>query len=152
MKPIEATAQASAPPLLSNHNLLVATRGRGFYELGTELRKLVDEQRVRTGLCRLFVHHTSASLLIMENADPVVLEDLERFMRRLVPDGDPIFEHTAEGPDDMSAHVRSALTHTDLSIPIDGGRLDLGTWQGVYLWEHRTRPHRRRITVSLLRA
>ncbi len=138
-------------PLISNHTLLVATRGRGFYDIDSQLRTLVDEQGVEVGLCRLFIHHTSASLVIMENADPQVLDDLERFMARLVPDGDPLFKHTAEGPDDMSAHVRSALTHTDLSIPINEGRLDLGTWQGVYLWEHRAHPHRRRITVTLLR-
>ncbi len=144
--------QPSAQALISNHNLLLATRGRGFYDIGAELRSLVDSERMQTGLCRLFIHHTSASLVIMENADPVVLEDLERFMARLVPDGDSIFEHTAEGPDDMSAHIRSALTHTDLAIPINEGRLDLGTWQGVYVWEHRTHPHRRRITITLLRA
>ena len=142
--------ETPAQPLIRNHNLLLATSGRGFYDIGAELRALVKKERIQAGLCRLFIHHTSASMVIMENADPQVLDDLERFMARLVPDGDAIFQHTAEGPDDMSAHVRSALTHTDLAIPINEGRLDLGTWQGVYVWEHRVAPHRRRITVSLM--
>ena len=128
--------------------LIVETQGRGFYPLNDSLAVLVSEQNLELGLCRCFVHHTSASLIIMENADPAVLTDLEGFMSRLVVDGDPLFNHTAEGPDDMSAHVRTALTHTDLTIPIRGGRLDLGTWQGVFLWEHRAAPHRRRLTVS----
>ena len=142
--------ETPAQPLIRNHNLLVATSGRGFYDIGAELTALLKKEPIQAGLCRLFFHHTSASMVIMENADPQVLDDLERFMARLVPDGDAIFQHTAEGPDDMSAHVRSALTHTDLAIPINEGRLDLGTWQGVYVWEHRAAPHRRRITVSLM--
>jgi secondary thiamine-phosphate synthase enzyme len=102
------------------------------------------------GLLTLHVRHTSASLLIQENADPEVQRDLERFFDRLVPQGDPIFRHTAEGPDDMPAHVRSALTTTTLSLPVDGGRPLLGTWQGIYLYEHRTAPHPRRITAHLI--
>ena len=102
-----------------------------------------------TGLCKLFLRHTSASLLIQENADPDVRTDLEDFFARLVPDGDPRFIHTAEGDDDMAAHVRTALTSVNLSIPIGDGALALGTWQGIYVWEHRIRPHRRRIAVHI---
>ena len=129
--------------------LMITTQGRGFYPLSDALRELVNEHRLEAGLCHCFVHHTSASLVIMENADPAVLHDLESFMSRLVVDGDPIFTHTDEGPDDMSAHVRTVLTHTHLSIPIIGSRLALGTWQGVFLWEHRTSAHQRRVTVTL---
>lgn len=130
--------------------LIIATRGRGFYPLSDLLQELIGEQGLAAGLCHCFVHHTSASLVIMENADPAVLEDLENFMSRLVIDGDPLFRHTDEGPDDMSAHVRTALTHTDLSIPVSASRLALGAWQGVFLWEHRTAPHQRRLTVTLV--
>ena len=134
---------------MEQHQLLVSTSGRGFLEISQELRRLVTEADLEAGLCRVFLHHTSASLVIMENADPTVLDDLERFMFRLVPDGDAIYRHTAEGPDDMPAHVRTALTHTDVSVPIRDGQLDLGTWQGVFVWEHRSRSHRRRMTVTL---
>jgi secondary thiamine-phosphate synthase enzyme len=109
----------------------------------------VRESGIRTGLAHVFLHHTSASLIISENADPAVRRDLERFLSRLVPDGDPAFEHDAEGPDDMPAHVRATLTSVELSIPVTEGRLGLGTWQGVYLYEHRTSPHRRRLTVTV---
>lgn len=105
---------------------------------------------VRTGLVTLHVRHTSASIIIQENADPQVQVDLDNYMGRLVPDGDPIYEHTAEGPDDMAAHVRSALTSTTLSIPIMGGELSLGTWQGIYLFEHRRAPHQRKVAAHLL--
>jgi len=101
-------------------------------------------------LATLHLQHTSASLLIQENADPEVRRDLERFFSRLAPDGDPLFRHTAEGDDDMPAHIRTALTTVNLGIPFTAGRLALGTWQGIYLWEHRTAPHRRRVTVHLL--
>jgi len=124
-------------------------RGRGTYEITREVDALVRRAGIQTGLCQVFVHHTSASLVISENADPVVRDDMERFMRRLVPDGDPLFDHTAEGPDDMAAHIRSFLTNMDLTVPVTDGRLALGTWQGIYLWEHRSRAHRRRITVTL---
>ena len=105
---------------------------------------------LRTGLLTLHVAHTSASLLIQENADPEVQSDLERFLGRLVPDGDPLFRHNAEGPDDMPSHVRTALTATSLSIPVQDGSPTLGTWQGIYLYEHRHRPHRRRVVAHLL--
>ena len=104
---------------------------------------------MREGLCHVFAHHTSASLMLCENADPQVLEDLERFMSRTVPDGDPLFDHTAEGPDDMPAHVRTVLTHSSLTIPVTEGRPAFGTWQGVYLWEHRHHPHTRSLTVTV---
>lgn len=129
--------------------LLIETKGRGFYPLSDLLQGLIEEHGLAAGLCHCFVHHTSASLVIMENADPTVLQDLENFMSRLVIDGDPLFRHTDEGPDDMSAHVRTALTHTDLTIPVSGSRLALGTWQGVFLWEHRTAAHQRRLTITL---
>ncbi|MGV3755564.1 MAG: secondary thiamine-phosphate synthase enzyme YjbQ, partial [Verrucomicrobiota bacterium] len=115
-----------------------------------EVERLVAEARLQTGLATLHHQHTSASLLIQENADPEVRRDLERFFARLAPDGDPLFRHTCEGEDDMPAHVRTALTAVNLSIPITGGSLALGTWQGIYLWEHRTHPHRRTVVVHLL--
>jgi secondary thiamine-phosphate synthase enzyme len=105
---------------------------------------------VQTGLCTLHLQHTSASLLIQENADPDVRRDFERFFARLVPDGDPLFAHTVEGADDMPAHVRTALTAVNLSIPLVQGRLCLGTWQGIYIWEHRTTPHRRTVVVHII--
>jgi secondary thiamine-phosphate synthase enzyme len=128
----------------------VATKGRGTYEITDQVARAVRASGLERGLCVVFVHHTSASLILCENADPSVRSDLERYFARLVPDGDPVFRHTAEGPDDMPAHVRSILTASSLSIPVDRSRLDLGTWQGVYLWEHRADPHRRRITVSVV--
>ena len=130
--------------------LVIRTRGRGFYEFTAEVAGLVREGNVRTGLVTLHLQHTSASLLIQENADPEVRRDLERFFSRLAPDGDPLFRHTVEGSDDMPAHVRTALTAVNLSVPVSGGHLALGTWQGIYLWEHRTEPHSRRVVVHLL--
>jgi secondary thiamine-phosphate synthase enzyme len=129
---------------------VVATRGRNLYEFTDEVVSWVRGTGVREGLLTLHVRHTSASLLIQENADPEVQRDLERFFDRLVPQGDPIFRHTSEGPDDMPAHVRSALTATSLSIPVHGGSPALGTWQGIYLYEHRDHGHRRRVTAHLL--
>lgn len=130
--------------------LVLATRGRGLVECTEALRRFVADSGLATGLLTVFVRHTSASLVIQENADPDVRADLERFFARLVPDGDPLFAHVDEGPDDMPAHVRAALTATQLSIPVAGGRPMLGTWQGVYLWEHRHRPHRRELVLHLL--
>jgi secondary thiamine-phosphate synthase enzyme len=127
----------------------LATRGRGTYDITADVAAAVRASGVATGLCHVFVTHTSASLMLCENADPDVRLDLETFMRDLAPDGDPRFVHTAEGPDDMSAHVRSVLTQSDLTLPIRDGRLALGTWQGVYLWEHRLSPHRRRVVVTV---
>ena len=130
--------------------LIVPTRGRGFYEFTSEVETLLGKAGFQTGLATLHLQHTSASLLIQENADPEVRRDLERFFARLVPDGDPLFRHTCEGDDDMPAHLRTALTAVSLSIPIVGGHLALGTWQGIYLWEHRLASHRRRVTVHFL--
>jgi secondary thiamine-phosphate synthase enzyme len=127
----------------------VATRGRGTYELTSRVADAVRSSSVTTGLCHVFTTHTSASLMICENADPDVRRDLETFMSDLAPDGDRRFVHTAEGADDMPAHVRSVLTQSDLTIPIKNGELALGTWQGVYLWEHRVAGHRRRVLVTV---
>jgi secondary thiamine-phosphate synthase enzyme len=132
------------------HEVTVSTRGRGFHDITPEVQRAVKESGVRQGLCTVFLHHTSASLILCENADPDVRRDLEAFFSRLVKDGDSLFQHDAEGPDDMPAHVRTVLTQSSLSIPIQNGAADLGTWQGVYVWEHRTSPHRRRVTVSVL--
>jgi secondary thiamine-phosphate synthase enzyme len=134
----------------SVHELEIATRGRGFYEFTDQLEKLVAASGFRTGLATIHLQHTSASLLIQENADPDVRRDFEKFFARLVPDGDPLFIHTVEGDDDMPAHVRTALTTVNLSIPIASEQLTLGTWQGVYLWEHRESAHRRKVSVHLL--
>jgi secondary thiamine-phosphate synthase enzyme len=132
------------------HEFAVTTRGRGFYEITRTVSAWVRESDVRNGLLTLHLRHTSASLLIQENADPEVRRDLERFFSRLVPDGDPLFLHTAEGEDDMPAHVRTALTAVNLGIPIVEGELALGTWQGIYLWEHREHPHSRRIAAHFV--
>ncbi len=126
------------------------TRGRGLLEISAAVAEWLARTGFQTGLLTLFVRHTSASLLIQENADPEVQADLERFFARLVPDGDPLFRHRDEGPDDMPAHVRAALTAVQLSIPVADGRMALGTWQGIYLWEHRARPHRRQVVLHLL--
>jgi secondary thiamine-phosphate synthase enzyme len=130
--------------------LKIQTDGRGFYEFTDEVERELARTGLKNGLCTLQVRHTSASLLIQENADPDVRIDLEAFMTRLVPDGDGLFLHTAEGPDDMPAHVRSALTCVNLSIPFQNARLGLGTWQGIYLWEHRRHPHRRTINIHFI--
>ena len=135
-------------PEVINKTVQLQTSGRGLYEISAAVENCLPN--VSSGLCHLFIHHTSASLLITENADRDVLGDLERFFARLVPDGDALFQHVAEGPDDMSAHIRSALTQTSLSIPFQRGKLQLGTWQGIYLWEHRMASHRRTVTVSIL--
>ena len=127
----------------------IDTEGRGTYDLTRQIAAVVSESGLSAGLCNVFVHHTSASLIVTENADPDVRGDLERYLSRLVEDGDPIFQHRDEGPDDMSAHVRSVLTQTSVTLPVAGSRLSLGTWQGLYLWEHRTSPHRRRVTVTV---
>ena len=128
----------------------VATRGRGFTMITAETQAWVKDSGIRDGLLTLLLQHTSASLLIQENADPDVRGDLERFFSRLIPEGDPLYEHTLEGEDDMPAHIRTALTATNLGLPVVGGRAALGTWQGVYLWEHRARPHRRRVRLHII--
>ena len=132
------------------HELTIGTRGRGLLEITGQVETWVAGRRFRNGLITLHLRHTSASLLIQENADPDVRRDLDAFFARLVRDGDSLFVHTAEGEDDMPAHIRTALTAVNLSIPVQDGRLALGTWQGIYLWEHRTRPHTRRITMYFI--
>ena len=136
--------------MFHRRELNVATTGRGTYEITEDVAAVVNATNARNGLATVFVHHTSASLIICENADPSVRRDLETFAAKLVPDGDPMFTHDAEGDDDMPAHVRSVLTMTSITIPIEGGRLALGTWQGLFLWEHRTSPHRRRVSVTVI--
>lgn len=128
----------------------IETAGRSIVDITAFVQRAVERSGVVTGLATVFVHHTSASLFVNENADPDVRRDLEAFLSRLVPDGDPLYVHTAEGPDDMSAHVRTLLTRTSLGVPVHEGRCDLGTWQGIYLWEHRHRAHRRRVSVVVV--
>ena len=127
----------------------ISTKGRGIYSIQKEVEGWIRYQNIQSGLLTVFIPHTSASLLIQENADPDVLEDLDRFFNRLVPDGDPLYDHQAEGPDDMPAHIRSALTQTQLSIPIRNNEMALGIWQGIYLFEHRVHPHTRNILLHL---
>ncbi len=136
--------------MVHHGELHVATRGRGSYDITAKVGQVVAAAGVSEGLATVWIHHTSASLMICENADPSVRRDLEAFIARLVPDGDRLFTHTAEGDDDMPAHVRTVLTQTSITIPLTGFRMILGTWQGIYLWEHRTSPHDRRITVTVV--
>jgi len=135
--------------MIKQQTLQIKTRGRGTYDITRKIEQIVHESAARSGLCHLFIQHTSASLILCENADPSVRDDLEVFMARLVPDGDPTFEHIQEGPDDMPAHLRSILTNMDLTIPICNGSCALGTWQGIFLWEHRTHPHQRQIIITI---
>jgi secondary thiamine-phosphate synthase enzyme len=132
------------------HKLTVATRGKGLYEITREIAQWLTGAPLKEGLLTVFVQHTSASLLIQENADPDVVHDLNVFFSRLAPEDNRLYRHTIEGPDDMPAHIRAALTATHLSIPVERGRMALGTWQGVYLFEHRTAPHRRSVLLQLL--
>lgn len=129
--------------------LVITTPGQGLHEITPQVRDVVEASGVREGLCTVFVRHTSASLIIQENADPTARRDLERWLNRLVPEGDAFYTHTAEGPDDMPAHVKSALTATNLSVPVTDGAMALGTWQGIYLWEHRRARHTRRVVVHI---
>ncbi|MDH3304500.1 MAG: secondary thiamine-phosphate synthase enzyme YjbQ [Gammaproteobacteria bacterium] len=135
--------------MISQHEIEIRTTGRGTYDLSRDVQRAVRESGIVSGLCHVFIRHTSASLMLCENADPDVMTDLETFMSQQVPDGDPMFIHTAEGPDDMAAHIRSVLTQSDLNIPIRDGRCALGTWQGIYLWEHRYAPHTRRVVLTI---
>jgi secondary thiamine-phosphate synthase enzyme len=142
----------SRQPLLrqSSHRLTVATRGQGLVDVTASISRWVSEQQIATGLLTIFCRHTSASLLIQENADPDVRADLEGFFRKLVPEGHGLYRHESEGPDDMPSHIRAALTNTQLSIPVVDAQLSLGTWQGIYLFEHRAAPHRRELMLHLL--
>lgn len=136
------------PAHYAQKTINVRTGGRGTVEISAELAAAIRTMEIETGLCHVFLHHTSASLILCENADRDVRIDLETFMSKLVPDGDTMFIHTAEGADDMPAHVRTVLTQSELTLPISQGKLALGTWQGIYLWEHRVASHDRRITVT----
>jgi secondary thiamine-phosphate synthase enzyme len=131
------------------NTLTFRTQGRGIYDVTDRVQAVVRGSRLYTGLVHVFVHHTSASLILCENADPAVRRDLEHFMARLIPDGSPWFEHNDEGPDDMAAHIRSILTQSSLTLPLSEGRCALGTWQGIYLWEHRRTAHSRCLTVTV---
>jgi secondary thiamine-phosphate synthase enzyme len=133
-----------------SHRLQVQTRGKGLYEITREISRWVAEHKLETGLLTVFVQHTSASLVIQENADPDVVHDLNAFFSRVAPEDNRLYRHTIEGPDDMPAHIRAALTAVQLSIPVLGGSMTLGTWQGVYLFEHRTAPHRRSVVLHLI--
>lgn len=134
---------------MHQQRLSVSTRGRSLYDVTAQVQRVVDEAGVRCGLCNVFVQHTSASLVIQENADPSVRRDLERWIARICPEDESAYEHDAEGIDDMPSHLRSAITRTSEVIPISGGRLALGTWQGIYLWEHRRTPHTRHVFVHV---
>ncbi len=133
-----------------SHKLHVPTRGKGLYEITGEIAQWLGGRAVRTGLLTVFVQHTSASLTIQENADPDVVHDLNAFFNRLVAEDNRLYRHTVEGPDDMPAHIRAALTLTQLSVPVEQGRMALGTWQGIYLFEHRAAPHRRSVVLHLI--
>jgi secondary thiamine-phosphate synthase enzyme len=135
--------------MIVQKRLTIATRGRGTYDITRDVGQAVRESGLSSGICHVFVHHTSASLILCENADPTVRRDLEAFLARLAPDGDSLFHHTQEGPDDMPAHVRAILTKMDLTLPVSGGCCALGAWQGIYLYEHRTQAHHRQVTVTL---
>jgi len=135
--------------MIRQEEIIISTKGRGTYDLSQQVQQAVRSSGISTGSCHVFIRHTSASLIICENADPAVMRDLETFMNRQVPDGDPMFTHTAEGPDDMAAHVRSVLTQTELNVPVTEGQCALGTWQGIYLWEHRLAPHNRKVILTI---
>ena len=135
--------------MIQQREISLSTQGRGTYDLTANVQSAVRDSGVEVGMCNVFIRHTSASLMLCENADPAVMRDLETFMSALAPDGDPAHTHTAEGPDDMPSHIRSVLTHADLNLPVRNGRCDLGTWQGVYLWEHRHAGHQRKVTVTV---
>ena len=135
--------------MIFQSNLTFATNGRGTTPVTHAIQEQVQLSGITTGLCHVFLQHTSASLVLCENADPDVRTDLERYMAHLVTDGDPMFEHIDEGPDDMSAHIRTILSGSDLTLPVSHGQCSLGIWQGVFLWEHRTAGHQRRLTITV---
>ncbi len=136
--------------MIAQHTLSFRTRGRGTTEVTREVARVVAESSIRTGTCTLFLQHTSASLILCENADPAVRQDLETLFARLAPDGDPAWRHDTEGPDDMAAHARSVLTSNSIVVPVAEGRLMLGTWQGIYLWEHRLEAQSRQLVVTVM--
>ena len=134
--------------MIEQHRISISTDGRATINITREIEQMLRDSGIESGLCHVFVHHTSASLIITENADSDVRRDLETYLSRIVKDGDPSYRHDQEGPDDMAAHIRSVLTQTEITIPVDGNRLALGTWQGLFLWEHRYQAHRRQLTVT----
>ena len=134
---------------MKQKTLNIKTNGRGTYDITSDIQKAIDIEKIDSGLCHLFLQHTSASLIFCENADSTVRADLESFMARIAPDGDPSYQHDMEGPDDMPAHIRTILTQNNLTIPIINGRCALGMWQGIYLWEHRTQEHHRKLIITL---
>lgn len=136
--------------MLYQHKLRFSTNGRGTYNISQKITDCIHSSGIQSGICHLFVQHTSASLILCENADHDVREDLETFMAKLVPDGDKMFKHQSEGPDDMPAHIRTTLTQSGLSIPVTKGKCDLGIWQGIFLWEHRTNHYKRNIVVTVM--
>jgi secondary thiamine-phosphate synthase enzyme len=135
--------------MMEQQTISIQTQGRATLDITAEVERVLRTTDIEQGLCHVFVHHTSASLIITENADAAVRRDLENYIAKLVIDGDPAYLHDQEGPDDMAAHIRSVLTQSEITIPIRAGRLALGTWQGLYLWEHRYNAHRRNITITL---
>ncbi len=136
--------------MVYQQQLRFSTNGRGTYNISHEIEAAVQDAGIHAGICQVFCHHTSASLILCENADPTVRTDLEAFMKRLVPDGDKLFKHVDEGSDDMPAHIRTILTESALSFPITKGKSSLGIWQGIFLWEHRTHAFKRNLTVTVI--
>lgn len=135
--------------MIFQQTLTYTSNGRTTNNISQDVDAIVAQSGIQTGICHIFVQHTSASLMICENADPDVRRDLETYMQHIVPDGDPMFLHQDEGPDDMSAHIRTVLTNPDLTVPVTNGRCALGVWQGIYLWEHRTQRHQRRVIITV---
>jgi len=136
--------------MLDQQKLQISTRGRGTYNITRQITEAIEKSGITSGICHLFIQHTSASLILCENADRTVQEDLDAYMAKLVKDGDSLYRHNDEGPDDMAAHIRTILTQSSLSIPIINGKCDLGIWQGIFLWEHRTHAHRRNIAITIM--
>lgn len=136
--------------MINQQKLQFSTTGRGTYNITKQITAAINKSDIKNGLCNLFVQHTSASLILCENADPDVREDLDAYMAKLVKDGDPAYKHTDEGPDDMAAHIRTILTESSLTLPIKDGHCDLGIWQGIFLWEHRTHPYTRSIALTIM--
>lgn len=136
--------------MILQNSFTVDTTRRGLIEITARISDVISQSKINSGICNVFLHHTSASLIICENADPTVQQDLEAFMERLVPDGDKLFKHTMEGPDDMPSHIRSVLTQNSITIPVTQNKLNLGTWQGIFIWEHRWQGHLRKVTVTIL--
>jgi secondary thiamine-phosphate synthase enzyme len=136
--------------MVKQDSFRISTKGRGTHNITHDVQSVVEASGISVGICQVFVHHTSASIILCENADPSVRTDLETFMLHLVPDGDPMFTHTSEGKDDMAAHIRSIVTQSTLSLPVSDGRCDLGVWQDMYLWEHRYKGHQRQLTVTVM--